>query len=328
MKAVALFSGGLDSILAVKMMEEQGVEVLPLHMVTPFTGRKNPGFLTEMLELYGVKIHRVVELITEFIPLLTGPPHGFGRHMNPCIDCKILFLKKTKEIMEEVGASFVITGEVVGQRPMSQRAATLHLIEKEAGLEGLILRPLSAQLLPPTIPELKGWINRCKLEAISGRGRKRQMELAKRYGWRKMPSPAGGCLLTDPAFSKKLKDLLEHLAPGMAPNIRDLELLRVGRHLRLSTQTKLVVGRSEGENATLQSLATSRDVLLRPEGIPGPIGLLIGEVGKRKMEMAASIMARYCRGVKPITFICTGHLNGKLKAHPLPPEEVDRWLIT
>ncbi len=327
MKAVALISGGLDSLLAVKLVEEQGVEVLPLHMVTSFTGRKDPAFVRDMERLYGLRVHRVVDLTREFLPLLLDPPHGFGKNMNPCIDCKILFLRRAKEIMEEEGASFVITGEVMGQRPMSQRSPILRLIEKETGLEGLLLRPLSARLLPPTIPEREGWVDRERLEAIQGRSRKRQLELAKKYGWDKIPSPAGGCLLTDPGYSKRLKDLLDHLPPGELPSLRDVKLLKVGRHFRLSPGVKLVVGRREGENTVVKSLATARDILLEPKGFPGPTGLLIGEEPQVELARAASLLGRYCKGLGPFTFLYRGGSVGEIQVSPLPPEEVDKWLI-
>ena len=328
MRAVALISGGLDSLLAVKLVEEQGVEVLPLHMVTSFTGKKDPGFLRDLERLYGLRVHKVVDLTREFLPLLLNPPHGFGKNMNPCIDCKILFLRKAREIMEEEGASFVITGEVLGQRPMSQRGPVLRLIEREAGLEGLLLRPLSARLLPPTIPEREGWVDRDRLEAIQGRGRKRQMELARKYGWHRIPSPAGGCLLTDPGYSRRLKDLMDHLPPGELPSLRDVRLLQLGRHFRLSPGAKMVVGRREGENALIQSLAGEEDILLVPKGFPGPTGLLVGPGALEELERGGSLLARYCKGSGPFTFLCGGRKVGEIQVHPLPPEEVDKWLIT
>ncbi len=328
MKAVALISGGLDSLLAVRLVEEQGIEVLPLHMVTPFTGQRDPSFIRRLKDLYGIEVYRVVDLTWEFMPLLVNPPHGFGKNMNPCIDCKILFLRKAREIMEETGASFVITGEVLGQRPMSQRGPVLRLIEKESGLEGLLLRPLSAKLLPPTIPEKEGWVDRERLEAIQGRGRKRQMELASRYGWDRIPSPAGGCLLTDPTYSRRLKDLMDHLPPGETPPLREVELLRVGRHFRLSPEAKLVVGRKEGENFLIQSMAREGDILLLPRGFAGPTGLLTGKGADREVERAATILARYCKGQGPFAFFCKGGAREEVVAYPLPPQEVDQWLIT
>jgi len=328
MKAVALVSGGLDSLLAMKLVEDQGVEVVPLHMVTPFAGRLDPSFPEELEEGYGVKGCRLVDIREAFLSLLRDPPHGFGKHLNPCIDCKILFLKKAREIMDEEGASFVITGEVVGQRPMSQRKKVLSVIEKASGMEDLVLRPLSARLLPSSLPERKEWVDRDRLEAIGGRGRKRQLDLAQAFGWRDPPSPAGGCLLTDSAFSRKLKDLLDHLPYRVLPSLRDLELLKIGRHFRLLLDLKLVVGRREGENEVVQSLATPEDVLLVPRGFPGPSGLLVGRVDGEGLVLALSIMARYCKGEGPFIFCYKGKERGEREVSPLSPQEVEKWLVT
>jgi len=327
MKAVALVSGGLDSLLAVRLVQAQGIEVVPLHMLTPFAGRSDPSFFEELEQRYGIKGCRLVDVREAFLPLLRNPPHGFGKHLNPCIDCKILFLQKAREIMDEEGASFIVTGEVVGQRPMSQRKEVLSVIEKAAGVEGLLLRPLSARLLPPSLPEKRGWVDRDRLEAIGGRGRKRQLELAQSFGWRHLPSPAGGCLLTDPAFSKRLRDLLDHLPNGTLPSLRDLELLKVGRHFRLLPDLKLIVGRCKGENERIQSLATPEDVLLVPVGFPGPYGLLVGRTNEEGLSLALSIMARYCKGEGPFVFCYKGKKSGRRKVNPLSPEEIEKWLI-
>ncbi len=328
MKAVALVSGGLDSLLAVRLMEDQGVKVVPLHMVTPFTGVLDPLFLKELKERYSIKGCRLVDIKEAFLPLLRDPPHGFGKHLNPCIDCKILFLGKAREILEEERASFVITGEVIGQRPMSQRKEVLSLIERASGLESLVLRPLSARLLPPSLPEREGLVDRGRLEAIRGRGRKRQLELARAFGWGAFPSPAGGCLLTDPPFSRKLKDLLDHLSPGILPSLRDLELLKVGRHFRLSGGLKLVMGRRKEENEVVRSLATPKDVLLVPQGFPGPSGLLVGKADGEDLVLALSIMARYCKGEGPFVFSYKGEEEGEREVSPLFHQEVERWLVT
>lgn len=244
-RALALFSGGLDSILAVKLMEEQDVEVIPIHFYTWFTGNSSSSFVKECEENYKIK-PVIVDVQKDFLEVLFNPKYGYGQGMNPCVDCKIFFFKKAKELLKEYNASFVVSGEVVGQRPMSQRKDAIRIIEKESGLEGLIVRPLSGKLLPPTIPEQVGIIDRNKLEAIQGRGRKRQLELAKKYGLKKIPSPAGGCILTDPTFSTRLKKLLE-IKPK--PELNQIKLLRVGRLFQME-DCLLVVSRTPSEAKT------------------------------------------------------------------------------
>jgi tRNA U34 2-thiouridine synthase MnmA/TrmU len=212
--------------------------------------------------------------------------------MNPCIDCRIFMLKKAKAYMEESGASFIVTGEVLGQRPMSQRRDAMRLIEKEAGLEGLILRPLSAQFLPVTLPEREGWIDREKLLNIQGRSRKPQMKLAEQFNIRDYPCPAGGCLLTDPGFARRIRDLMEHQYDF---SLNDVHLLKFGRHFRLSPTVKLVVGRNEEENQKIETFSLAGDVLLKTVSYPGPVSLLRGEADEMERERAASITARYSK---------------------------------
>jgi tRNA U34 2-thiouridine synthase MnmA/TrmU len=227
----------------------------------------------------------------EFLEIVKKPKHGYGSNMNPCIDCRILLFKKAKEHLAKVGASFVITGEVLGQRPMSQKLHTMELIEKEAGLEGLVLRPLSAKLLEETIPEKEGWVARDKLLAIAGRGRKEQFSLAHEFGIHDYPCPSGGCLLTDPEFSKRLKDLMKHQDLDLA----DIQLLKVGRHFRLSDKTKLVVGRNELENQRLLNLAKDKDLIFSPpEEIAGPTVLGRGLFDEALIDLSCKIACRYC----------------------------------
>jgi tRNA U34 2-thiouridine synthase MnmA/TrmU len=211
--------------------------------------------------------------------------------MNPCIDCRILLFKKAKEAMQKEGASFVVTGEVLGQRPMSQRLDTMRLIERESGLNGLVLRPLSAKALEPTIPEARGWIERNKLLAISGRGRRGQFTLAAEFGIKDYPCPSGGCLLTDPEFSRRLKDLMRH----QEFDLGDIRLLKVGRHFRLNAQAKLVVGRNEEENGVLGSLAQDEDYLFMPDDdTAGPTALGRGIFNEELINLSGSITSRYC----------------------------------
>jgi tRNA U34 2-thiouridine synthase MnmA/TrmU len=211
--------------------------------------------------------------------------------MNPCIDCRILLFKKAKETMHREGASFVITGEVLGQRPMSQKLNTMRLIEKKAGLDGLVLRPLSAKVLKPTIPEKQGWILRDKLLALSGRGRREQISLAREFGINDYPCPSGGCLLTDPGFSKRLKDLMQH----EQLNLDNIQLLKVGRHFRLSDTARLVVGRNEKENERLLNLARENDYLFFPnDGLAGPTSLGRGKFSEELIKVSCAITSRYC----------------------------------
>ncbi|MFH0964631.1 MAG: hypothetical protein V2A58_11555 [Planctomycetota bacterium] len=308
MKAIALISGGLDSTLAAKLIADQGVEVHALHFLTVFSpglpseGRKTPG--ERAAEALGIPIHFMDHTQT-MIDLLKNPPHSFGAHLNPCIDCHMAMLRKASSLMASIGANFVLTGEVLGQRPMSQNRQALSIIDAGAGLPGLIVRPLCARCLDPTIPEKEGWIDREKLLDFRGRSRKPQMELARRLDITKYPSPAGGCLLTDPGFSRRLKDLLDHGDFSLA----DVELLKVGRHLRLSPRTKLVIGRNEPDCLALETLVLPNDLVLETADVTGPLGVLRGDpaiphlpgsrdrgtAGPVLINQAASILARYSR---------------------------------
>ena len=296
MKAIALLSGGLDSTLAVRVVMEQGVELEALNFMTVFCTCTNRGATClasqKAVETLGIPL-RVFNVSEEYLSVVKHPKHGYGRNMNPCIDCRIFMLKKTKTYMAESGASFIVTGEVLGQRPMSQRKDAMRLIEKEAGLEGLILRPLSAKVLQVTIPEKEGWVDREKLLRIQGRSRKPQIELAEHYGLRDYPCPAGGCLLTDPGFAKRMKDLMVN-HPDFSLN--DVHLLKMGRHFRFSHGVKLVVGRNEEENQKIQTFAQQEDILLKVSSLPGPLSLLRGKPDGGDMERAAAITAYYSKG--------------------------------
>lgn len=295
MKAITLLSGGLDSTLAAKVILDQGIELEALNFITVFctcTARGETCLASQKaVQTLGIAL-KVFNVSEEYLNVIKSPKYGYGSNMNPCIDCRIFMLKKAKSYMEECGASFIVTGEVLGQRPMSQRKEAMKLIEKEAGLEGLILRPLSARFLPPTIPEKMGWVDREKLLGIQGRSRKPQIELAKEFGIHDYPCPAGGCLLTDPGFSKRLKDLMTH-DPNFSLN--DIHLLKIGRHFRLSNKSKLIVGRMEDENLKLKTFARDGDIILKVNRFPGPISILRGEINGSDIEKAASITARYSK---------------------------------
>jgi tRNA U34 2-thiouridine synthase MnmA/TrmU len=296
MKAIALISGGLDSTLAVKVMQDLGIELVCLNTVSPFclcNHRSSAGSFCgagSVAKELGLRLISV-NVSEEFLEVVKKPRHGYGSNMNPCIDCRILLFQKAKEAMQDEGASFVITGEVLGQRPMSQKLNTLGLIEREAGLDGLVLRPLSARVLEPTIPEKEGWVAREKLLAISGRGRKEQIALASNFGIKDYPCPSGGCLLTDPEFGRRLKDLMRYAQL----KLDDVRLLKVGRHFRLSDKAKLVVGRDEKENKQLLDLAKENEDLFFPhEELAGPTSLGRGNFSDELIKLSCSITGRYC----------------------------------
>jgi len=286
-------SGGLDSQLAARVLLEQGIEVEAVHFVGVFHAGKfdeRDSHVCRFTDQFGIKL-TTLRIGDDFIEILKTPDHGYGSNLNPCVDCRIYTLKKAKDHMDKSGASFIATGEVMGQRPMSQRKDMLGLVEKKSGLEGLLLRPLCAKLLKPTTPEEKGWVDREKLFDISGRSRKPQIALAKKFGIEDYPSPAGGCLLTDPQFAVRLRDILEH--EGLTMDA--IELLKVGRHFRLSDNTKAVVGRNRDDNSRIMELVKADDIILKLKDIPGPFTVLKGSPGDKEVETAGSITARYSK---------------------------------
>jgi len=310
-KVVALLSGGLDSQLAVKMMQKQGFEVSAVAIKTPFCdfdcGRGCGFEIRERADTLGVDL-KTVYLGDEYIEMLKNPKHGFGSGMNPCIDCRTMMFKAAKKHMEEIGAEFIISGEVLGQRPMSQHGPALRTIEKESDLKGKIVRPLSAALLAKTEPEENGLIKRENLGMISGRSRKGQLELAKEYGIEDPPNAGGGCLLTDPAFSLRAKDLFGHIE---TPTTNDIDLLKIGRHFRLDQSTKLVVGRNHNENEMIKSLVLPDDVLFEARDHVGPVSILRGKNNVDYLDFAAQITLRYSDAPKSESSIVITELNGK-----------------
>jgi tRNA U34 2-thiouridine synthase MnmA/TrmU len=287
-KAVALFSGGLDSILAVKLIQEQGIEVKGVNFKTPFFGLDEVLIVTKGLDMD----LEIIDITKEILGILENPLHGFGKNMNPCIDCHALMFKKAGEYMTKIGASFILSGEVLGERPMSQNRNSLSLIERESGLEGRILRPLSALLLPETIPEKEGLVNKNKLLNISGRSRKRQMELAAKINLKDYPSPAGGCKLTEPEFSKRLRDLFSQ----EKYSLEEIDLLKLGRHFRLNRDIKLVVGRNKEENERLKDFFQEGDFLFKAKNLKGPISLIKKGIKLNNdfIDKSCQVTARYC----------------------------------
>ena len=328
-RAVALLSGGLDSTLAVRVILDQGIEVHALNASTPFCTCNRSGRCEaeRVAEQFGIPLRRVI-LTDEFFTVLRNPKHGYGSGMNPCLDCRILLFSKGKEYMQEIGADFLFTGEVLGQRPMSQHLRAMRLIEAEAGLEGQVLRPLSAKLLAPTLAELQGIVRREELQALRGRGRRMQMDMAEVYGLYDYPCPAGGCRLTDPGFARRMRDLLAHKADF---DLYDVELLKVGRHLRLSSRAKAVAGRNQEENLRLRALAGAGDLLLEARDIPGALVLLCGVWTTEELYQAAAIAVRYSDATDPEVTVHYGALGsglkGELRSAPLDQQTLTRLLL-
>jgi tRNA U34 2-thiouridine synthase MnmA/TrmU len=333
MKAVALVSGGLDSTLAARLIQGLGIEITALNFKTSFClcdKKSSLGCVNTaktVADQLGLSL-KIMNISEEFFKVLKNPKYGYGSNMNPCIDCRILKFKKAKVFMREVGADFILTGEVLGQRPMSQHRRALNIIDKESGLEGLVLRPLSAKLLPETIPEKRGWVDRSRLLAFSGRSRKMQFDLAKSFDIKDYACPAGGCLLTDPEFSRRIKDLMlyEEL------NLNNVELLKIGRHFRLSENAKLVVGRNEKENAKILDLAKEPDFVFSPLKLAGPTALARGNLDTGLIGTCSGIVCRYCDlngsiNAEIVYRIITDKRDKTLTAEPIKETELENLRI-
>ena len=321
-KAIALYSGGLDSTLAVLVMKRLGVEVTAVLFDTDFgcsVSRRSRGKSSALAPGFAYETHYIGD---KFIGLVKDPKFGHGKNMNPCIDCKALMLKEAKKLMEERGADFLITGEVLWQRPMSQRRDALPKIDKEAGVAGIVVRPLSAKLLAATIPEDKGLVDREKLYRISGRSRKPQMALAKELGLTDYPQPAGGCLLTDPTFSQRLSELL---ARNQYPTMKEIQLLRVGRHFRTVEGHMIIVGRDEKDNKKIQGFADPGDYLLNvTDDYGSPLVLVEPVISAEGLTLAASLCARYSAARKlPVVRVEISRNGECLTVEVRPADEVD-----
>jgi tRNA U34 2-thiouridine synthase MnmA/TrmU len=293
-KAVALYSGGLDSTLAILVMLKQGIDVTAITFLNHFgcdisdksSCSKDPFAASEK---FGFQV-KLSHLSDKFLEIVKKPKYGHGKNMNPCVDCRILMLKEAREFMNLIGADFLITGEVLGQRPMSQRRDCFPRIDKASDSKGLVVRPLSGKLLPVTIPEERGFIKRELMYDFSGRTRKPQIALAEELGLTEYPAPAGGCLLTDPIYSFRLRDLLTH---NNDPEYKDINFLRVGRHFRFSPECKIIVGRNKDENQVIISLAGKDDYHLHVEGFGSPVTVILGSETDEAISIAASLCARY-----------------------------------
>jgi tRNA-specific 2-thiouridylase len=288
-KALALFSGGLDSILATKLILNQGIDVVALNFASPFCLCEKEGHsVAETAEKLGVTL-KVEKASNDYLKMVRKPKYGYGKNMNPCIDCRIFIVKKAKKVAEEIGASFIFTGEVLDERPMSQHFKAMKVIEKEAGLKGQILRPLSARLLPETFVEKKGLVDRKKLLDIRGRSRKPQIKLTEEFNIKDYPSPAGGCLLTYKEYADKLRDLFQH---KKRCSMADVALLKVGRHFRFG-KNKIIVGRDEAENKLLTVKRGPYDYYFEVPDMGSPITVLQGAKTKKAIRTAAALTAFY-----------------------------------
>jgi hypothetical protein len=268
--------------------------VIGLHLESPTACRSD---VREVARELGIALE-VREKGQAYLQLLRHPRFGYGKHMNPCIDCRVFMFGIARGIMDEVGARFLVTGEVAGQRPMSQGRNTLHLIDREADLDGWVLRPLSALLLPETEPERLGWVDRSRLLRITGRGRLEQLAMAERFGLSRHQSPGGGCLLTDATFSVKLRDLFAH-GNEASTTVDDVALLRIGRHFRLRPDLKIVLGRNQEENGRLVKAASGARWLVEPAGFNGPAALVCGPRDESSLDAAARLIAAYTRDSRP-----------------------------
>ena len=303
-KAIALLSGGLDSTLALKLILDQGVEVEALSFVTPFCTCNRQGRCEAKHVAEGFDVPCITVPITEeFFRVVRRPKYGYGSGMNPCLDCRILMFSRAKERMEEIDAAFVFTGEVLGQRPMSQHRRAMGIIDRESGLADRVLRPLSAKLFAPTMPERQGIVQREELLAIQGRSRKIQIALADHHGIADYPCPAGGCRLTEPGFARRIRDLVEHHSDF---DLNDVNLLKLGRHFRLSPGARTIVGRREEENRRIRVLARPGDLLFEVQSWSSPLTLLRGEAGGGEIRQAAAITASYSDAPDDAVWVCHG----------------------
>ena len=293
-KAVALFSGGLDSLISMKLISDQGIDVIALHIETGFGGRDAQAkleYLYRAVGQVGAEL-KIVDIKEQFVKeILFDPKYGYGKNFNPCIDCHGNMFRVAARVMEEMGGDFLISGEVLGQRPMSQRAEALAQVVKLSQVDDLILRPMSAKLMAPTLPEREGWVDREKLLGISGRGRETQIAFAAEHGIKEYESPSGGCLLTDENFSNKIKDFIEN----DAFSVRDIEILKFGRHLRLPDGAKLVIGRNHEENLKLQEAIYEKYKKIEIGELKGPYSMINADASEADIELAIRLVLTYSR---------------------------------
>ncbi|MFA6472003.1 MAG: thiamine biosynthesis protein [Candidatus Latescibacterota bacterium] len=341
-KVIGMFSGGLDSILSSRIMVLEGFEVIALHFYTGFSDtlvremEKGPirGWnpspqVVEAADMVGAILRPVDVSGDAYLDMLVNPRHGYGSAANPCIDCRVFLMSIAREIMEEEGALLLFTGEVLGQRPMSQNRPAMDLVMKRSGLSGKLLRPLSAQLLEPTVPEQEGMVNREHLYSIHGRSRKPQKELAASFGILNYPQSGGGCLLTDPGFGARALDLYSHLDGGRL-TARDMNSLKAGRHLRLPGGLKVIVGRIESENNYLEMLLGNESWIFEARDFPGASVFVTADPNEDERRQTAAIAARYSKGNEEERVVVTvrrGNLTSELIVKPASQDEIEPLMI-
>jgi len=317
-KGIGLMSGGLDSMLAARLLMEQEIEVRGISFVTPFFGSEKAEAAARII---GFPL-LVRDITMPHLAMVRDPPSGYGKNMNPCIDCHAMMVLEAGRIMEREGYDFIFTAEVLNERPMSQTRSSLNRVANLSGYAGVLLRPLSALLLAETLPEKAGKVDRARLLDIQGRSRQRQFALAAQFGIDDYPSPGGGCLLTDPGFSRRLRDLFEG---GPSDDPRYVEMLKTGRHFRIGDGVKAVVGRNHGENQRLLELKGPGDPVLEAADIPGPVVLLIGDATGYDLEVAAGLCARYSdadRQTVPV-IVESGGTERTIDVGPLDEEKIE-----
>lgn len=343
-RALGLLSGGLDSTLAARLLQDQGIEVACVNFHTGFciqshtSAIRNPKIgappprhdALHAAKNLGVKLH-MVDISSDYVRIVTNPKHGYGKNLNPCLDCKIFMVAKAWEMAQNLGYHFIFSGEVLGQRPMSQRRDTFPVIDREAGVKGWLLRPLTALLMPETEPELRGWVDRKRLEKFSGRGRKPQMALAKKLAITDYPSPAGGCcFLTDENYARKLRDLWA-CRTTREYSMEDILLLKAGRHIRPAPHYKLIVGRDQSENQFLSGFRKGR-VAIQAKNLAGPLVLMEGDASSPEDRLfACRIAARYGKGKDREKIQLTVNYDNQselVEVSPIPPHEIlDQWHV-
>jgi len=330
---VALLSGGLDSMLAAALMKEQGIKVFGVSFDIGFDPipRKRRQWAHPALkaaDIVGIPVE-IMDISEEYVSLLMNPPHGYGSAVNPCVDCHTEMVRRAKKYMESKGADFIVTGEVKGQRPMSQRTTQLSVVEKESGAGDILLRPLSAKLLEETLPEREGWVDREKLYGISGRGRTDQIAMAEKMGIDEFPQPAGGCLLADESFAKRFLDMVDVKGKENV-TIKDLRLLKAGRHFRLSPELKIIVGRDEDENEYLLELAGESMGIVEAVDYLGPVTVVDGSPDENEMKLIMEIAARYGKGRNESRISIKyrkGDYEKVLDVAPMSAKGPERWII-